>query len=450
MLATICRWAPRKIKVKPLPVEIPREHTFPPFYACYVLRSLGTRPRGRKTYIGTTTDPARRLRQHNGELTQGARKTSLDRPWIMSMLVHGFPSKLHALQFEWALQHPWKSRHLAHHFPTIIGRSKLPRIVSVVRTMVSSPTYHAWPLHVTLLDAHAVEAWKAAADTSGKLPAGCKVTTKKLRVTKAGAQDVSKAGFDIADVKFRDIMLGNQIRVEGLARHPKCSICREKVDVSQPLTTASCPSDGCTSVSHIDCLGRDFASHASHDPLLPRSGKCNQCKTTVLWGDVIRGCYHRLRQRTASTSALEDDALELDEEGEEAENEPSIQELPMKRKRARRKSLASPPARGPNTRTAVSKRKSRTIAGTLKQTAKSKGTTSRAKAMTRKLSRTKKKPMKSKISRPSKAKPAAEKPKRGRPVKVHTVVEAVVQKRGRAKAGVTGVAATKLKRRLKA
>ncbi|KZO94915.1 hypothetical protein CALVIDRAFT_538681 [Calocera viscosa TUFC12733] len=443
MLATICRWAPRKIKVKPPPVEIPREHTFPPFYACYVLRSLGTRPRGRKTYIGTTTDPVRRLRQHNGELTQGARKTSLDRPWIMSMLVHGFPSKLHALQFEWALQHPWKSRHLAHHFPTIIGRSKLPRIVSVVRTMVSSPTYHAWPLHVTLLDAHAVEAWKAAANTSGKLPAGCKVTTKKLRVTKAGAQDVSKAGFDIADVKFRDIMLGNQTRIEALTRHPKCSICRKKVDVTQPLTTAICPSDGCTSVSHIDCLGRDFASHASHDPLLPRSGKCNQCKTTVLWGDVIRGCYHRLRQRTTSTSALEDDALELDEEGEEAENEPPSQELPVKRKRKAQELSDSTCTRSEHENGSFEEKISHNSSDR-KTDCQVEGNDVARK------DNAEEKPVKSKKSRPSEAKPAAEKPKRGRPVKVYTVVEVVVQKRGRPKAGVTAVAATEPKRRLKA
>ena len=50
--------------------------------------------------------------QHNGEISQGALKTSKHRPWMMQMIVFGFPSKLAALQFEWAWQHPHVSRHL--------------------------------------------------------------------------------------------------------------------------------------------------------------------------------------------------------------------------------------------------------------------------------------------------------------------------------------------------
>jgi hypothetical protein len=42
--------------------------------------------------------------QHNGEITQGARKTTKNRPWVMQMIIHGFPSNHSALQFEWAWQ----------------------------------------------------------------------------------------------------------------------------------------------------------------------------------------------------------------------------------------------------------------------------------------------------------------------------------------------------------
>lgn len=54
-----------------------------PFYCCYLLCS--TVPRYKThAYVGSTPDPVTRLRQHNGELTQGAKKTSKKRPWYNS------------------------------------------------------------------------------------------------------------------------------------------------------------------------------------------------------------------------------------------------------------------------------------------------------------------------------------------------------------------------------
>lgn len=79
------------------------------FCGCYLLRSLDPRHPA-TTYIGFTVNPLRRIRQHNGEIKGGANKTKGRRPWTFAALVHGFPSQHEALQFEWAWQHPAKSK----------------------------------------------------------------------------------------------------------------------------------------------------------------------------------------------------------------------------------------------------------------------------------------------------------------------------------------------------
>jgi predicted GIY-YIG superfamily endonuclease len=57
--------------------------------------------RGRTTYVGFTTRPWYRLRQHSGELAGGDAPKE-HRPWEMVALVHGFENMEHATT--WALQ----------------------------------------------------------------------------------------------------------------------------------------------------------------------------------------------------------------------------------------------------------------------------------------------------------------------------------------------------------
>lgn len=58
-----------------------------------------------RTYIGYTNDIRRRLRQHNGEITGGAKHTRRGRPWNLLYYIHGFESHKEALSFEWYLAH---------------------------------------------------------------------------------------------------------------------------------------------------------------------------------------------------------------------------------------------------------------------------------------------------------------------------------------------------------
>jgi predicted GIY-YIG superfamily endonuclease len=80
-------------------------------FHCYLLRSLDP-DHPLKTYIGFTTNPERRIRQHNGILKNGgARRTKRSgRPWTFVCVIHGFEDKITALQFEWAWQNVDKSK----------------------------------------------------------------------------------------------------------------------------------------------------------------------------------------------------------------------------------------------------------------------------------------------------------------------------------------------------
>ena len=120
---------------------------------CYLLRSLSPSARGR-TYIGFTVDPQRRLRQHNGEVKGGARKTSRQRPWEMLGFVHGFSDNVSALQFEWAWQHPTVSLAVREHVADLGLRRRsysAAKLLQVLAVMVRLEEWSSHPLGIHLL-----------------------------------------------------------------------------------------------------------------------------------------------------------------------------------------------------------------------------------------------------------------------------------------------------------
>jgi predicted GIY-YIG superfamily endonuclease len=69
-------------------------------WSFYIIQNKGS------TYAGVSPDPIKRLRKHNGELSGGAKYTqSRGSGWTHVCLVHGFQTKIQALQFEWASKH---------------------------------------------------------------------------------------------------------------------------------------------------------------------------------------------------------------------------------------------------------------------------------------------------------------------------------------------------------
>lgn len=293
-------------------------HVYPSFYACYLLKSIQT-PTSKATYIGSTPNPPRRIRQHNGELTQGAWKTKHRRPWVMQLIVYGFPSKLAALQFEWAWQHPQLSRHLrdpsGQRLVATGHKNKgMKNNIQTLLMMISSHPYSLWPLHVKIFTAEAEKCWTALikAPAYRALPLGLTTTVELEGVDgRSGQRGSGRTGpIDVADTQFTSAYLAKNTAVAALPTKPSCGVCGERITEysSEPLSTTLCPHNRCTSTSHLLCLSQDWlAAQQDNTGLLPRGGQCRSCKSYVLYGDIIRGCYRRAAGRAI---AVEDDEEE--------------------------------------------------------------------------------------------------------------------------------------------
>ena len=92
-------------------------------YYCYIIRS--TNPDyPNSTYNGSTNNLVRRKRQHNGEITGGAKATRGKGPWEYFAIWDGFSSHKEALSCEWRIKHPTNSRKRPSQYSGVKGRIK--------------------------------------------------------------------------------------------------------------------------------------------------------------------------------------------------------------------------------------------------------------------------------------------------------------------------------------
>lgn len=117
-------------------------------HLCYILRSTVSN----RTYIGYTVDFSHRIRQHNGEIVGGAKKTQKWRPWQPVCLIRGFYDSSAALRFEYRLQHPGKKRKSGEDAVTFTLQN-LIKLIQNGDGSIAKNNKMAWPhLHITWYD----------------------------------------------------------------------------------------------------------------------------------------------------------------------------------------------------------------------------------------------------------------------------------------------------------
>lgn len=114
-------------------------------YVCYLLKGVGTG----HTYIGITNNLARRLRQHNGELVGGAKRTR-GRQWELAVHVAGCASRREVLMLEWAWQ---KRRDIGSRAGGVMPKlQRLCALTQKERWTAAAPSAIQRPLTITLFE----------------------------------------------------------------------------------------------------------------------------------------------------------------------------------------------------------------------------------------------------------------------------------------------------------
>lgn len=110
---------PLKLRILPntniIPLKLNIIPNIPTDHVCYVLKSSVSN----NIYIGYTINFSHRLRQHNGEISGGAKKTSKHRPWYPICIIRGFYESSSALRFEARLQYATKKKRKVTIFDSI-------------------------------------------------------------------------------------------------------------------------------------------------------------------------------------------------------------------------------------------------------------------------------------------------------------------------------------------
>ena len=110
---------------------------------CYCLTTLDYK----KTYVGATIDPVRRLEQHNGVRSGGAKATR-GCTWKRIYLVGDFPDETAALQFEWK----WKALSKSMSGSPIERRKKaLDKLLNSEKSTSNSQPFSVYPSPLSVI-----------------------------------------------------------------------------------------------------------------------------------------------------------------------------------------------------------------------------------------------------------------------------------------------------------
>ena len=252
----------------------------------------------------------------------------------MTVIVTGFPSKIAALQFEWAWHNAHITKKIAEeqrltHPVTKTKRSKkpgqvtkrlgrprttLPQELSNLHLLLRVPGFTRWPLQVRFFCNDVYQAWQCLIERVGAslrgdlkvvldikqpeqleevqdvpLSTHAKGKRKREKLGKGGVEglDVSYGGLKSYVEKSISLL------TEGERIH--CGICHEAMAPTAKMVLV-CPHENCRMASHLDCLSHKFLSDSKKTmAVVPISGNCPGCNAELRWIDLVKEMSLRIR-----------------------------------------------------------------------------------------------------------------------------------------------------------
>ncbi|KAJ5665244.1 Structure-specific endonuclease subunit slx1 [Penicillium maclennaniae] len=287
----------------------------PAYYCCYLLRST---IRHASLYIGSTPNPVRRLSQHNGEAKGGAKRTARDklRPWEMALVVEGFMSRIGALQFEWAWQHPERTRHIELDEDDLLSfqsrftvcrqtgktarrttrRRSLTAHLEDLHFLLRSAYFSNWPLRVRFFRADVYRVWKVwneRVETS--LPPSKVILDGDCPKQGDGVEAVGSVRQLPADYAKLEAYLEKSTFILGDTHDLHCAVCKRPGNPNTQQIVV-CPRAPCRGTSHLLCLSAQFLETTEDAGMLvPTQGACPTCKEVIQWPIMMQELSFRNR-----------------------------------------------------------------------------------------------------------------------------------------------------------
>ncbi|CAK8694506.1 unnamed protein product [Clavelina lepadiformis] len=221
----------------------------------------------------------------------------------MALIVHGFPSDIAALRFEWAWQNPNRSRRLKHVTGKCRKESAFQFRVRVMCSMLSQTPWKRLPLTIRWLKQDYAMDLNPIPPMHMPIAYGPVTAKKKKHKSNEKHNFESKSNMsktvndkDMTATEHSDDsdaecipLIERLMKKSGKISHEKdkllvCSICENMVASD---ICVSCLNDSCEMLCHLQCLAKHCLANQNF-MLVPVDTVCPLCKHQFLWGDLIR------------------------------------------------------------------------------------------------------------------------------------------------------------------